>query len=271
MGHEGRDGAFKAAGTGFLYGHPAGIDPADGQQWFRVFLVTNHHVIKSADSIVARFNLSANPASRLIPLSVPHGNSLTRWTVHPDGADVAVIPISASALEKEGIEFAVFQRDSNILFRQQVREYGIGEGNGVFALGFPLGLAGDERNYVIVRQGIVARIQDWLAGDEDTFLIDSSVFPGNSGGPVLTKPEVVQISNTQSFIRCCLIGMVSSYLPYKDVAISLQTNNPRVIFEENSGIGVVIPSDKIGETINAALENALPDEQDPTEPRAKAD
>ena len=44
--------------------------------------------------------------------------------------------------------------------------------------------------------------------------------------------------------KAWLIGVVSGYVPYEDVAISAQTNRPRVIFEENSGMAVVIPIDR---------------------------
>ena len=242
-------------GTGFLYGHPVGSDPSDGQIWFKVFLVTNHHVVDGAVGLVARFNRSMNTESQLVPLplTAPDGSAL--WTLHPNGEDVAVIPINTRELSEQRIEFAVFQREKNGLSRAQALEAGIGEGDGVFVLGFPLGLAGDERNYVIARQGIIARIQDWLNEQANYFLIDASVFPGNSGGPVLTKPESVQIIGTQSFIRFCLIGMVSSYLPYEEVAVSLQTGRRRVIFQENSALGIVVPTDVIQETVETALSN----------------
>ena len=57
------------------------------------------------------------------------------------------------------------------------------KGMGYLFWGVPLGEAGEERNYVIVRQGIIGRIQHWLKGDARTFLIDATIFPGNSGGP----------------------------------------------------------------------------------------
>ena len=83
-------------------------------------------------------------------------------------------------------------------------------------------------------------------------MIDASVFPGNSGGPVLLKPEVTRIQGTKANERCGLIGMVSSYLPYKEIAICTQTERPRMIFEENSGLGVVVPHDLIQETVKVA-------------------
>ena len=48
--------------------------------------------------------------------------------------------------------------------------------------------------------------------------------------------------------------MVSAYLPYREIAISTQTDRPRMIFEENSGLGVVVPHDLIHETVKAAVD-----------------
>ena len=39
--------------------------------------------------------------------------------------------------------------------------------------------------------------------------------------------------------------MVSSFIPYRDVAISAQTKRPRIIFEENAGLCNVVPAGTI--------------------------
>ena len=245
IGEETEDG-FRCGATGFLYGHPGDIG-TEGQQMYYYYLVTNRHVVdknfspRATEKPVARFNLSTGKASQ--PYLVEH------WTWHPNDLDVAVAQLSPPFFADLGIDFRLFTDDNDVLSRQEVEQVHIREGNGVFVLGFPLELAGQERNYVIVRQGIFARIQDWLRGDEDTFLIDASIFPGNSGGPVLTKPEIAAIGGYSPYSKCSLVGMVSSYLPYNDVAISQQTGQPRVIFQENSGLGAVVPVDAIRETI----------------------
>ena len=188
-----------------------------------------------------------------LPLREPDGSA--SWTVHPEAdVDVAVLGINPNKLKQDGIEYSWFQGDEHTFTLAQARTNGISEGDGVFVLGFPLGEAGDERNYAIVRQGIIARAQDWLKGDAQIFLIDASIFPGNSGGPVLLKPEVTSIKGTKSNKRCVLIGMVSSYLPYQEVAVSEQTGRRRMIFEENSGLGIVVPHDVIQETIRVEAE-----------------
>jgi hypothetical protein len=42
-----------------------------------------------------------------------------------------------------------------------------------------------------------------------------------------------------------VIGIVSSYIPYQDAAISPQTKRPRIVFEENSGLTSVVPTEEL--------------------------
>ena len=177
--------------------------------------------------------------------------------------------IDAEKLHADGIEFNFFTDNLHTVPLEQARDLQISEGDGVFVLGFPLGLAGEERNYGIVRQGIIARVQDWLRGDSKEFLIDASIFPGNSGGPVLTKPETTAIQGTKFNNQCRLIGMVSSYLAHREIAVSEQTGRRRMIFEENSGLGVVVPVDQIQETITLALKNIEMREQNSSVPESR--
>src|SRR5207245_9381948 len=85
------------------------------------------------------------------------------------------------------------------------------------------------------------------------FLIDTAIFPGNSGGPMITKPEMVAIQGTKPLTRAWLIGLVASYVPYIDVAVSQQTKRPRITFEENSGLAAVFPIDFVAEVIDTQL------------------
>ena len=47
--------------------------------------------------------------------------------------------------------------------------------------------------------------------------------------------------------------MVQSYVPYQDVAISVQTKRARITFDENSGLASVIPVDRVNELMVAAV------------------
>ena len=258
LGGPSEDGTIKYTATGFLYGHPTGSTDKNGQLTYTLYLVTNRHVFEEASATAselhARFNRSMGAEPNIYTIPLQETGDSTSWVMHPRSeCDVAVLRVNGQRLEDDGIEFSFFAEDISTLTLEQARESEVSEGDGVFVLGFPLGEAGEERNYAVVRQGIVARVQDWLEGNAQTFLIDASIFPGNSGGPVLLKAELTSIQGTKSNDKCRLIGMVPSYLTYQEVAISQQTERPRMIFEENSGLGVVVPANVIQETIQDAV------------------
>jgi S1-C subfamily serine protease len=167
-------------------------------------------------------------------------------------ADIAATGIDTDVLKNQGISnLAFFTEDKNIADRAKVTDLGLSEGDGIYVLGFPLGLVeAGQHNFVIVKSGVIARIRDTLAEKRSTFLIDSFVFPGNSGGPVVTKPEAFSIVGTKSQDSAYLIGMVTDYQPYREIAVSAQTQRPRIMFEENSGLADVITIDEIEDMIH---------------------
>lgn len=105
---------------------------------------------------------------------------------------------------------------------------------------------------MIARRGSIARVSDVFESAATTFLIDSLAFPGNSGGPVVSVPNPTAIEGTKSQNEAYLVGVVRGYLPYRDVAVSRQIGELRMITQENSGLAEVIPVDYIDETIRAA-------------------
>ena len=256
LGMQSQDQQVRFMGTGFMYGYPTQATDQNGMPTYWTFLVTNRHVFTKArdrgTTMHARFNRPMGAVSHTYPILLKESDGSTSWTIHQE-ADVAVLPVNADRLRADGIEFFFFAAGEHTYTRDELRAIDVSEGDGVFVLGFPLGEAGDERNYAIVRQGIIARAQDWIKGNAQTFLIDASIYPGNSGGPVLLKPETLTIEGTKPNCRSGLIGMVSAYIPYQEIAVSTQTDRPRMIFEENSGLGVVVPHDAITETIKAAV------------------
>ena len=247
------NGGYHWLGTGFLYSHSTSQFGSQSQTF--IFLVTNRHVAEASANLHVRFNGTEIAAPAIYPLPSSGSDVVMPWTFHAK-ADVAALMVKADQLEESGVLISCFRSDSHVIDRDAANSIGVSEGDGVFILGFPLGIAGENRNDVIVRHGVLSRIQAWLRNDQDEFWIDSSIYPGNSGGPVLTKPEMGAIEGTKVNRNCQLIGMVSSYLPFKDVAISTQTGRTRVTFEENSGLAVVVPVDQVHETVELAMADA---------------
>ncbi len=249
--------------TGFLYGHYIG--DYDNQPRYRVFLVTNRHVFKNLSRIYLRFNPQADESARDYAIDLLNINNSPIWITHPKKEiDIALIDINFSKLQEDNIQCYAFVNNKHIANIDKMNELGITEGDFVYVMGFPMGLVGEHRNSVIVRGGTIARIRDALTKNNQEFLVDAFIFPGNSGGPVISKPEATSIKGTKSQKSANLIGIIKSYVPYKDIAISAQTKQPRVIFEENSGLASAHPvdfiediiSDYLKETEN--LDNILP-------------
>lgn len=218
-------------------------------------LVTNKHVIAGLDSVYVRANPVAGGPAREFELLLRGGNGEPYWFVHPDPEiDIALTPVKPESLNEIGLSFYIFRSDSDVATLDTVRASKVSEGDDVFVLGFPMWNIGGERSAVIARKGCIARIQDTLAGESSTFLIDASVYPGNSGGPVILRPQIASEQPTPPPLNIALLlGVVAEYVPYHDTAVSLQTGRPRVVFEENSGIGSVYPIDYVIQTIAAVV------------------
>jgi hypothetical protein len=121
-------------------------------------------------------------------------------------------------------------------------------GANLLILRFPLGLRSEEHPNPIARKGMVAR------ADRDDLLADAFVFPGNSGGPVIYEPPIKIMGKgliISPFLNEeLLIGLVTSFIPYHEIAVSSQTKRPRVVFEENSGLANVVPADAIKDLLD---------------------
>lgn len=250
--------------TGFLVGHLVENAQEVKDRKYRLYLVTNRHVFKGEKIAQLRFNPSGGLPAKVYDLPLLDADGKQQWQGHADeNIDVAVQGINAELLQKDGIEFSFFASDLHVLPFTKAAAEGLSEGDSVYVLGFPLGQVGKERNYAIVRQGVVARIRDALAGSSTEFLLDASIFPGNSGGPVVTRPEAIAITGTKATDKAWLIGIVSGYVPYQDIAISVQTKRPRVVFEENSGMAAAVPIDRALEAIAAIEERLTPTKATP--------
>jgi S1-C subfamily serine protease len=245
-------------GTGFLFGQFVKANPDNPKEkQYKIFLVTNKHVIKHHAGVFIRFNPQNGQAATDFGAHLVDANKKQIWTGHPDPqVDVAVFQINIAAIQKAGMIQGYFKSDSDTMVTSEMQKEQVSEGDFLYVLGFPMGLMPTDRQHVIVRSGIIARIRDLFDGRNSSFTIDSFVFPGNSGGPVVCKPETVSIQGTIATKRAALIGIVKSYIPFRDVAISQQTKKPRIIFEENSGLANVETVDKIIETIQAHEQRA---------------
>ena len=247
---DGKGGVFWM-GTGFLFGYRFPNEQYEDNV-YSIFLVSNKHVIKNQNYVYLRFNPQGGQPAQNHKLDIVVGK-LNLSKMHPnDGVDVAIVSIPQLYIDnlvKNGVSLDFFTFDTESYQMKDLKSEEVTEGDGVFVLGYPMGNVGNTRQYVILRGGVIARIHDMLEGYSTDYIVDAPVFPGNSGGPVIIKPELTHITGTKPHNKSCLIGLVKSYIPYQDVAISPQTGRSRVVFEENTGLTNVEPVDYIIETI----------------------
>lgn len=245
-------------GTGFFYGYLVKNDPSPERREYELYLVTAKHVVtgyRSSSPSDLKIRINPNkPGSRgeVFSISYQPKPGESTWFFHPNTQiDIAAVRINHQLLKERDSQFAFFTNDQTSADRTKMRDLEVSAGDGVFVLGFPMNMAGAQKNYVIARQGSIARVNEMLDQASTTFMLDAFVFPGNSGGPAILKPELTSLSGTKNHPQALLIGLITSFHPYHDLAISQQTGRQRIIFEENSGLAEVLPVDFIDEAIQA--------------------
>jgi len=153
------------------------------------------------------------------------------WMFHDDpNVDIAIIPFG---FDPKTHDIKVVP-DNMFLTIDNVYEL-----YDVFFLSLQPGIVYQNKISPILRTGTVS-----IINDDNTFYIDASAFPGNSGSPLFLKPSPIRfdqkgISIGGDPLGGRFIGIIGEYLPYSEVAISIQTGKPRVIFEENTGLSMV--------------------------------
>lgn len=245
-------------GTGFLYNRVLKAT-GDGRYDVRGYLVTNRHVAKAEPILSFSLNARGLPPVRGQIEAADPSNDVANWFFHPNPkVDVAVTGVLHGHLNSLGLATKLPPlHDSQAFTVERMRNEEVVEGDTVFVVGFPMEIVSQPRARPIVRSGCIARISDLYDQPGDTLIVDAHVYPGNSGGPVFLPPPVMSVTEHPPRTEGGLLGIVYGYQSYMDTAYSLQTQRPRVIFEENSGLTLVHTVDCINETIDA-LEAAYP-------------
>lgn len=217
------------------------------------FLVTNRHVLMGKHSIVIRMKIKDTDALKVCDAPLfSEGNPI--YLCHPnEKVDIAVVPLAANYITDNNLQFPCLNIDKNALTIPEFRENGLDEGSLIHMLGFPMGLVNVESQLPICRLGCVARMSDAQIQESYNIIVDIQNFPGNSGSPIVTRPELVSLTGTKSMNRCLLLGIVHAYIPYNESLINQQTKQVVEIRSENSGLALVHPAEYIREVIDLII------------------
>jgi hypothetical protein len=254
-----RQGQFVCDSTSFHIGFLMKDDPSPEKRLYHMFLATNRHVFEDRDTATFRINTDDGKHKTFeTPLKDHNGES--RWLAHSDPAvDLALLSVNPDIMKANGIE-PLFITEELFAYANLLEGIGIAAGDDVYVLGFPMGLAGEEQNYVCVKGGVVSRIDSEIIRIRKAFIIDSSVFPGNSGGPVILRPATSALDGTKAVGKPYLLGVISGYLPFSDNLYTHQTRPPTIVSttRENSGLSFCVPMDFAKEIYTAWLEKQKP-------------
>jgi len=182
-----------------------------------------------------------------------------RWYLHPTDktADVAVVQVgNPGNTDIRAVKLNTLGTPSLLA------EFDVGIGDEVFATGLFTPVAGTARNEPIVRHGNIAlmpqeQIQTEL-GYADVYLVEARSIGGLSGCPVFVRPSLrlmeaahPRVNGVQaSTYTSILLGMMHGHWDIKESDLNKAFITHDRKHGVNLGIGIVVPAQKILETIN---------------------
>lgn len=213
----------------------------------RLMLVTNKHVFADEPELYIRFYNSKTGNYDSLKLTLVDKTTGTKQYSEHSSEDVAVVFLNGDVRLQLEFGFIGFDVEKGMMSSEEYFEEGGSVGSRVFMLGYPMGRVDMNKSDPICRGGYIARWKD------SSFLLDIQNFPGNSGSPIICCPEPIALSGTKPLKKSSLIGVVSSYIPYKKNLIDIQTKNVVEVRDENSGLANACSVEIIREVVDEEL------------------
>jgi Trypsin-like peptidase domain len=225
------------------------------------YVVTAEHVISGLsakkDEIFVRINKIGGGAE---DFKVPFND----WRFHPDDSnptDVAVsfLPISHKELDIKTI--LLNRKGAYVVQRSQLEDNLIEPGHDVAIVGLFRSHFGKDHNIPVVRMGHIASINrdpvyTHYCGYVDAYLVEANSISGLSGSPVFAiRSDPFHVADAAQLRKMnaapyLLLGLMHGHFDVRNLNEDVVSDGPGSLGSGlNSGIGVVIPSDKIIETI----------------------
>lgn len=240
----------RAGGSACLVAIPVPANPL----FAFAYVVTNSHVIDEGRCAVIRVN------TRDGRMGIIHSTE-KGWIHHPDGDDVAVLPISLEydEIKSQGIPLDMFAT------KEKIEEYRVGPGDEVFMVGRFINHEGRERNLPTVRFGNLAmlpyeKVRHPRGMLQEAFLVECRSLPGYSGSPVFLHPLPFSSFPRKSPPPMFLgidVGAIkdarqvldrNEFMLGKRIAV-----NPNWMVEANTGMAYIVPAWKIQQLLNVEV------------------
>lgn len=170
-----------SAGTGFFFAFNM-----DGKDLYTI--ITNKHVIEDFDITCLTFKYKDEKTNNFYTAKVEFSSNL--WINHPNGLDLAVLKLDDIA----AIINTIFNINKLPIYIKWLDESLIPNSENakminyiedVLVIGYPNGLSDEVNHLPIARRGITATPFPVDFNGSPEFLIDSAIYPGSSGSPVV--------------------------------------------------------------------------------------
>lgn len=196
--------SFKSQGSGFYYNELSPQDPnIKGGQWRKIngtYLITNRHVALPRlndkellpDYFVFNLRENVNDNVEWLQIRLNTDQLKERLILHPDQTiDVVVIKVDDLIIDtlknnpdKKIIVGSCLTNDnlpSNSPLEMEVT-------SDIIVASYPRGFYDKVNKFPIVKSGIISSAWGLNFNGKPMFLIDAQLFPGSSGGLVISKP-----------------------------------------------------------------------------------
>lgn len=256
--------------TAFFYNEVTPTDPTKkGPQWYKLekyWLVTNRHVVLPkinkkeclVDKLTFAIRQNINNTIQWKPISITKKELLQLLKLHTnDIIDIAMIDISQYI---ENILMGIKDKtDSNNYYLPtslsntnlpQNQPISIDVTSDIIVASYPKGFYDEYNKFPIVKSGIISSAWGLPFKGLPMFQIDAQLFPGSSGGLVISKPTNIAMINgnlnyntTKQFV---LLGVYSGEFTWDK---ELEVDGKKIIVKTSYGLGNVWYSYLIPEII----------------------
>lgn len=170
-------GGGRAVATGFL------VSDTDPSGRPRVTLITAEHVLEDMPRLSVSMGFRVQDANHTwsfspTDLRIRDDAGRPLWQAHTSRDVAALVVQVPPELARRAIPIRY------LADRDTFEQNDVEPGSEMMALGYPRGLASNAAGFPILRAGRIASYPIGPSDQAPTFLMDFSVFPGNSGGPV---------------------------------------------------------------------------------------
>lgn len=215
----------------------------------RLFLVTNVHLLTQdfeGLEVLFRGRDGTNPVEYSVTSRTDAGPDT--WYVDRRH-DLAVLPLDVQCLPQEQIRYLSFDLDAEALTIRDLWRRGISEGAEGLLIGFAPARQYPRAEAPLVRSAIVAGIPK-RARPNRLFLMEGIGLSGNSGSPVILKPD----SRTRGVLDTKAMGMLIGVSSHGgSPATIVRADEERIEALEGIGVLQVVPVDVLRRLVQRAL------------------